>query len=500
MKKVLAILCLAIYSQAYAQEPAFTIGYERTNSVQDNPEATTFTIEKNNYVLYSKFRMSEGMLLHLEGYSDPLNDFLCSQDIPIPHLPNEIAIYEGFIALSNKMILFRSVYNKDAKKSVLFAHELDQKGMVMDPAGKEIASIPSEKVMNSGNFIIKASPDGKSFVILSEFPFVKETKEKFAVTVFDNSMKQLWTKEMDLLHDSRRGPTNDPSLSNTGIVYVIKKVEGPKNADFYTSYQIADKGAKVKENVIDMEAPKKIVNYGSVIDETSSDLIIAGYYTEDGKVTLGGTGFKGYFTSRISGSTGDNAARTVNAFDKTYSNLRVTSLLNIKGNTFLVGEEKFEENIATEQKDSKGFAVYNRVFTSEDIHVSVFDISGKNIINSVLRKTNKSTEDGGFANGLSASIVGEQIMLVYNDFQYRHDGQDHKVVGPMLASIKIPIIQFIGADGSTGKKFALIDANVGGKKGTVVLCPQIFIPVSNKDLFFIGKDGGSIYPLKLKLP
>ena len=70
----------------------------------------------------------------------------------------------------------------------------------------------------------------------------------------------------------------------------------------------------------------------------------------------------------------------------------------------------------------------------------------------------------------------------------------------MLASIKIPIIQFIGADGSTGKKFALIDANVGGKKGTVVLCPQIFIPVSNKDIFFIGKDGGSIYSLKLKLP
>lgn len=117
-----------------------------------------------------------------------------------------------------------------------------------------------------------------------------------------------------------------------------------------------------------------------------------------------------------------------------------------------------------------------------------------------MRKTNKSTEDGGFANGLSASIVGEQIMLVYNDFQYRHDGQDHKVIGPMLASIKIPIIQFFGADGSTGKKFALIDANVGGKKGTVVLCPQIFIPVSGKDLFFIGKDGGSIYPLRMKLP
>lgn len=500
MKKLLILFCLAIYSQAHAQEPTFAIGSQRTNSAQDNPEAVTFKIEKNNYVLYSKFHMAEGMMLHLEGFSDPTDSYLCSQDIPIPHLPNEIAIYEGFVALNNKMILFRSVYNKDAKKCVLFAHELDQKGIVIDQAGKEITSIVAEKAMNSGNFIIKASSDGKSFVILSELPFVKETKEKFAVTVFDNSLKQLWNKEIELLYDSRRGPVNDPMLSNAGIVYVIKKVEGPKNADFYTSYQIADKGAKVKENVIDMEAPRKIVNYGSVIDETSNDLIIAGYYTEDGKVSLGGTGFKGYFTSRISGTNGDNSARTVNAFDKTYSNLRVTSLLNLKGNTFLVGEEKYEENIATEQKDSRGFAVYNRVFNAEDIHVSAFDATGKSITNSILRKGNKTVEDGGFSNSLSASIVGEQIMLVYNDFQYRHDGKEHKVIGPLLINLKIPVIQFFGADGSTGKKFALIDSNVGGKNASVDLCPQIFIPLTGKDFFFIGRESGNIHPLRLKLP
>lgn len=500
MKKALALICLAIYSQVYAQEPTFTIGSQRSAYSNDNPEAITFRIENNNYVLYSKFKMSEGMLLHLEGFSDPTDSYLCSQDIPIPHLPNEIAIYEGFVALNNKMMLFRSVYNKDEKKCVLFAHELDQKGMVINAEGKAITFISAEKAMNSGNFIIKASSDGKSFVVLSELPFVKETKEKFALSVFDNSLKQLWTKEIELLYDSRRGPTNDPILSNAGIVYVIKKVEGPKNADFYTSYQITDHGGKVKENILDMEAPKKIVNYSSIIDETSNDLTIAGYYTEDGKVSIGGTGFKGYFTTRISGSTSDFLARTTNPFDKTYSNLRVTNVLSIKGNTFLIGEEKYEENIATEQKDSKGFAVYNRTFTADDIHVSVFDASGKSIINSILRKENKSVEDGGFSNSLAASIVGEQLMLVYNDYQYRHDGQEHKVVGPGLASIKIPVIQFFGADGSTGKKFALIDANVGGKKGTVFLCPQIFIPISSKDFFFIGKDVGNIYPLRMKLP
>jgi hypothetical protein len=500
MKKTITLFCLVISSLAFAQEPVFTIGSQRSMSSFDNPEAISFRIGKNNYVLFRKFKMSEGMLLHLEGFSDPGDGFLCSQDIPIPHVPNEIAIYEGFVALSDKMILFRSVFNKDEKKSVLYAHELNEKGMIMNDAGKVITSISAEKAMNSGNFIVKASADGLSFVVLSEFPFVKETKEKFACTVFDKSMNQNWTKEIELQYDSRRGPVNDVALSNAGIVYITKKVEGPKNADFYTCYQVADKGVKVKENVINMEDPKKIVNYGYVIDESTSDITIAGYYTEDGKVSIGGTGFKGYFTAKISGSTGEFISRSSNPFEKTQSNLRIAYVLNVKGNIFLLGEEKYESNVATEQKDSKGFPVYNREFYADKIHVSVFDAAGKSIINTILPKNNKSVEDGGFFNSFAATIVGEQIMIVYNDYQYKHDGQDHKVIGPGLASVKIPVIQFFGADGSTGKKFALIDKNIGGKRGEVFLCPEIFIPLTNKEFFFLGKHSGSIYPLRMKLP
>lgn len=500
MKKVSILLFLAISSYAFAQQPAFTIGSDRTRPSLDNPEANTFRIGKNNYVLFSKFRMSEGMVMHLEGFSDPEDGFFCSQDIAVPHLPNEIAIYEGFVALSDKMILFRSVYNKDEKKSVLYAHELNQKGMVIDATGKEITFITAEKAMNSGNFIIKASADGKSFVVLSENPFVKETKEKFTVSVFDNSMKQLWSKEIELQYDVKKGPVNNPIISNSGMVYVIKKVEGPKNADFYTSYQIANKGAKVKENILEMEPPKKIVNYGYTLDETTGDLTIAGYYTEDGKVSIGGTGFKGYFTSKISGSTNTFVARTTNPFDKPQSNLRVNSILNIKGNTFLLGEEKYENNVATEEKDSRGFAVYKREFIAENIHISVFDASGKSVINNVIRKSNKSSEDGGFSNSFAATVVGEQVMLVYNDFQYKHDGQDHKIIGPGLINVIVPVIQFVGADGSTGKKFALLDTNVGGKNGSADLLPEIFVPITNKEFFFLGKDASVIYPLRMKLP
>jgi hypothetical protein len=501
MKKLLLFFGMLLTYAGMSQQPVFTIGSSRTMNAMGNPDYTTFRIGHNNYVLFQKFSMSEGMLMHLEGFSDPDDGFFCSQDINVPHAVNEVAIWEGFIALNDKMILFRSVFNKEAKKEVLYAHDVTEKGIVSQ-TGKEITFITAEKAMNSGNFSIKAAADGKSFVVLSEYPFVKETKEKLAITVFDNVLNQVWTKELELPYDSRRGPVNEVSVSNSGVAYIIKKVEGPKNADFYSVFQFSEKGAKVKENVLDMEAPKKIVNYGSVIDEKSAELIVAGYYTEDGKVTIGGTGFKGAFIAKVSGA-GEVLSRSSNSFEKTKSNLRVTKVIQLKGNIFLVGEEKYENNIATEQKDSRGFPVYNREFIANDIHITVFDASGKLVTNTVLAKENRSVEDGGFSNSAAVSIVGEQLMLVYNGYQYKYDGQEHKVVGPGLAGVKIPVIQFIGADGSTGKTFAMIDSNVGGKKGLAYLFPDIFTPVSDKEFFFLSRTTnqyGTISPVRMRLP
>ncbi len=500
MKKTFIWLLFLLPFVTTAQTINFTIGSERTMSASENPEVITFRIKNNNYVLFKKFKMSEGMLLHLEGFSDPSDSYLCSQDIPTPHEPNEIAIFEGFTALNDRMYLFRSVFKKDEKKCVLFAHDVNEKGIVSS-SGKEIAFIPAEKAMNSGNFIINASADGKSFVVLSEYPFVKETKEKFAVSSFDNSLNQLWTKEIELIYDSKRGPSNTPIISNSGVAYVIKKVEGPKNADFYTSYQISDKGNKVKENLIQMTDPKKIVNFSTTIEESSNDLIITGYYTEDGKVVFGGTGFKGVFYTRVSGSTSDIKVNTTTAFDKTRSNLNIVKVLSIKGSTFIVGEDRLENNLATEQKDSKGFPIYNREFVTRDIYVTILDENGKLITDNTLEKDNKSIEDSGIANSVAVCQVGEQLMLVYNGYQYKYDGQEHKVVGPGLASIKIPVIQFFSYDGSKGKTFAMIDSNVGGKKGVVYLCPNAFVSVNEKEFFFLSKGSiGRIHPVRMKLP
>jgi hypothetical protein len=97
-------------------------------------------------------------------------------------------------------------------------------------------------------------------------------------------------------------------------------------------------------------------------------------------------------------------------------------------------------------------------------------------------------------------VLGEQLMLVYNDHQYRHDGQEHKIVGPVLAAIIIPVIQFYDAEGNTGKKFPMMDTNVGGRDGSAALVPGISTGITQKEYFFMGIDNMNLYPIRLRLP
>ncbi len=502
MKKIALFLLLFPSLLAFSQMPTFTIGMERPMPNIKNPETYPFRYGNSNYVLFKNYSIANDMQLQLYGFSDPNDKLACMETISVPQQVNEIALYEGFVALTNKMLIFRSVFKKAEKKASLYAHEVSERGVVATE-GTELTSIEAEKTLNQGDFFIKASADGKSFVVLAENPFAKETKEKLAVSVYDNSLKQIWRMESELQYESKRGPMNNVILTNSGVVYLIKKVEGPKNADFYTSYHFSAKGTKVTENLLEMPLPQKIINYEYSIEETSGDLFLAGYYTEDGKVTLsmGGTSYNGVYNFRISSSTGTLTSKNTSPFEKSQKNLQILGLVQLKKNLLLIGEVKYLNRVTTSEKDAKGFPVYNQEYISGDLLISTFDEAGKSLATTRLPFEGKSVEDGGLFSAVGHAVVGEQLMFVFNDYQYKHDGEKHTVVGPMLANVKIPVIQFVDAEGKLGKEFAMLGSNIGGKSSSFALYPGTCMPIRDKEFFFLCRgENKTIDPVRMKLP
>lgn len=501
MRKIILFLFSVCSTSLLAQNPSFAVGPERVMTTMSNPDVSAFKFKDNRYVLFQKYSSPDGMKFHLDGFTGATDQPFCSQDFEVPQAPNEIAIYEGFTVQSDKMLLFRSVYNKAEKRTALFAHEVSDKGIV-NASGKEVASITAEKLMNAGNFTIKASADGKYFVILGEQPFAKETKEKIAVSVYDNMLNKTWHKDYEFVYDARKGPENSAVVTNSGLVYLLKKVVIPKTPETYSVFLFSGNGANVKEVPLKLDDPKKIVNYSTAVSESNGDLTIAGYYTEDGKVSvsIGGVNFKGRFYFRIAGANGDIAAKGISPYEKTMNSLRVLNVMLVNGKAFLFGEVQYEANLSTNRADSHGFPAYDREYHADAMHITVFDEGGKALSGNIINKDNKSVEDGGFGNSYSVGVTGSQVFIVYNDFQYRHDGQEHKVVGPALAGLKVPVIQLLGEDGTLGKSIPMIGYSVGGKNGIAALYPAIALQTGDKEMFFLGKGPNAIYPIRLKLP
>jgi hypothetical protein len=500
MKKIL-LLVTAISTSVLAQNPSFMVGPEREMTSMNNPEANAFTFKDNHYVLFRKYVSPDGMTFHLDGFTGATDQPLCAANFQVPQAPNEIAIYEGFTVQSDKMLLFRSVYNKAEKRTALFAHEVSDKGVV-NSSGKEVASISSEKLMNAGNFTIEASADGKYFVILEEQPFLKESKEKIGVSVYDNALNKTWHKDYEFPYDCRKGPENSAVVTNSGLVYLLKKIVIPKTPEAYSVFVFSGNGANVKETSLKLEDPKKIVNYSTAVNQSNGDLTIAGYYTEDGKVSvsIGGVNFKGQFYFRLNGTNGDIAASGTNPFEKIMNSLRVLNVRLLDHSTYLFGESQYEANLSTNRADAHGFPAYDREYHADAMYITVFDESGKASSNTILPKDNKSVEDGGFGNGYATGVSGGKVFIVYNDFQYKHDGLEHKIVGPALANLKVPVIQPLSAAGKPEKEIPMIGYSVGGKEGIAALYPSIYQQVGDKEMFFLGRKGTAVYPIRLKLP
>jgi len=494
MKSVFLFFAAIISLNYYSQTFNFQVGERRSATSIEDPEIEYLENYGKKYILNQAYSFKDGMQLQLQGFKEN-NDYLCSKKLYVPEEKMLISIYEGILNLENNMQLVKSTFNKDAKKTFVYAHAINEYGDETDEH-KEIMSIPAEKAMNSGNFTCASSPNRKYAVILTELPFVKETKEKIMITVFDNTLKIVFSKEFELPYDARRGPVNKPVIANDGSVYIVKKADISKMPDLLTVFSISNTGDAIKENIVKLDDPKKLESYAFSLN-TKNELVIAGYYTEDGKVSFGGTKQKGVFCLAVN-SKGDQLVYQTSEFPKAYVSSKIRQVLvKDDGKVALICENYSKVNNSTMGPNNQ--LVYTTDITQGDAYVHTLNEKGSLVKSYEFSKSNKSIADGGLYGSVFGAFHNDKLVVVYNDFQYKHDGKKYIVVPPTIAWIKIPIIQTIDLAINDVRETTFIDGVVGGKEDMTHLFPLTGFKVSNNELFFLGGKDADVMPIVLKI-
>jgi hypothetical protein len=494
MKTSILFLSLLIVSSSFSQSFNFMVGDRRSSSPIEDPETETFENNGNKYILYQAYSMKDGMQVQLQGYK-PNNDYLCSKKLYVPEEKMLISIYEGFLNLENNMQLIKSTFNKEAKKTFVYAHAINEFGDETDDH-KELLSIPAEKAMNSGNFTCATSPNRKFSVILSELPFVKETKEKILITVFDQTLKTIFSKEYEFPYEAKRGPVNKPVIADDGSVYIIKKVPVSKMPDIISVFSISYNGESFKENTVKLDDPKKYESYNFTLNN-KNELVLAGFYTEDGKVTFGGTKQKGTFYLQVN-SKGDLITYQISAFEKHYTDLKIRQVLcNGTDWSAMITEVYSKRNNSTIGAGNQ--LVYTTDINEGDAVIFVLNQKGENIRAQSFKKSQHSSDDGGLYGSVFGAFIKDKLVVVYNDFQYNQDGKKYVVVPPALVNIKIPVIQVINKSGYIENTYPMIGSPVGGMANETNLLPLTGYKLSDTALFFIGYKDDDCMPIILNI-
>jgi hypothetical protein len=147
----------------------------------------------------------------------------------LPKLGLRAADLQEVIEIGDQLIFLSTVMDKKSARHEVNAQVYSNKETTVSD-NKVIASFPIEKYSKSGFYNIKISPDKTKFAIVANMPFVKKTKEKVMVWVYDMQLNVLWEQSETLSYDSSRSYNEDLFLQNSGVVLLSKTIDAYKKS------------------------------------------------------------------------------------------------------------------------------------------------------------------------------------------------------------------------------------------------------------------------------
>lgn len=493
MKKIIiAATVMASLAAQSGKVCAQTVEFIEPRNVQgvESPEYQTFRVNGNTYVLYSKFSMKSPILrdIQLDAYDANMKP-IGSNAIDKSQLdPGDANIYEGIFALQDKMVMFKSEFMK-GEGSSLYYYPFTVTGARQ--AGVKLVNFPAEKAMNSGNFQVNVSDDGTKIAVLCELPFLKDSMEHAILYVFDNNFKELWHMDFRFPYSSEKAPHNDIFVNNNGVVFDLKRVPVKKSFDFYTVFTFTNATTR-KESKVDLGQDGHISTYKAAFT-AAGDLYLAGYAFQDKKSGINVETPTKAFVVKVSAADGTLPVDKVTEMPSE-ANIKAAQLIVQADNTaFLIGENQYTTSTPVPNVPGQ----YDYEYQMEDITIMKFGADGTKLWSYIVDKDLRSRNDGGKYLSFAAFVMNRNLVITYRDYLYRHDGKEHKVVGPVLGSQFVNVFLTLNQDGGKVKESYINDPRMGGEKGEYFLITRTGVKINENTLFFIGGRGLELVGIKV---
>lgn len=467
IKSILLLIVIASISLTTTAQK-ITFVEPRFNLESPKPKLSSFDLNGKHYILLESSNLKAPLRLDLQLVSydsngKPLNSFMIDETMNGAE-PN---YFKGIFPIDGNIVLFKSGYNTKTKKMSLYSYIIDEEGNKGE--AKKITSIQGTGMFNSGRFEVVASPDYTKILVLSNMPRVKKTNEKIVLTVYDNKLNELVTKEIELPYPSLKTLINNVYINNNGTSFLLKKVYAKKGLpDREMVFTFTPELKLISESAHKIGEIGVISTYKAMIDN-DGNLVFGGLYYDYKKSGVNVSDPDGQFISKCTAE--GILTSTFNI--KHYSGSFVTNQLmsDAFGNFFLLIESVLYKSEAVGEGTAP---VYSDLYTNKNSELIKFN-SQQQIewIYSIERDEQKSTNDNAKAHRVWATVLpSNQIAVIYLDSWARHDGIKRSVITPPVIYWKGDVIEIVSQEGKQDTHTLITDPRFGGKNGQYYLIPQ----------------------------
>lgn len=277
-----------------AQEPVYRWGPPATNDFAERHIERLLDLGDEGFVL---LRVSEDATtvrhFWLEQYDKSLQ-FVGTKEVAFNNgVMGDSYFLDEVVVINDALYAFVSRWEKAGGKHTLMLHSLGFDGALKE--GTQLELVTAEKMGNRGTYKWSFSPDGTKLLLLTELPFVKDTKEKLRMTCYDiPALSKLWSHEQTLEVEGNKALHNEVAVDNSGHAYLYKKI-WEKPVWTYMLYSTDGKGSWQAHKPNGLEG-KQIEDHRLTVGPENACSIYALYTTDPSSVnkTIHGSWFASF--------------------------------------------------------------------------------------------------------------------------------------------------------------------------------------------------------------